>query len=148
MKIILNEDIKGVGKKHEVKEVAGGYARNFLFPNKKAVPATPSALKALETVKLKTEKEEHETTKRLRELAVTMADRHIEFSLKTDKKGSVFGSITKEMVLKAMRDLGWFGSERIEIKMDHPIKELGEHAIEMDLKKGLKAKLKIIVKSA
>jgi large subunit ribosomal protein L9 len=148
MKIILNEDVKGVGKKHEVKDVADGYARNFLFPHKKAIPATSASLKALESIKLKTEKQEHETLKRLHELAATMADRRVEFSLKTDEKGSVFGSVTKEMVLKAMRDLGWFTKERIEIKMDRPIKELGEHVIEVDMKRGLKAKLKIIVKSA
>jgi ribosomal protein L9 len=50
------------------------------------------------------------------------------------------------MVLKAMREQGWLGKERVEIQIDHPLKTLGEHLVEVDLKKGLRAKLTVVLR--
>jgi len=145
MKIILLEDIKNLGKKFETKEVSGGYARNFLFPNKLAEPATPEALKKIETMKTEYEKEEAELQKHLKSLAAEMETTTLVFNLKTDKSGAVFGSINKETILKALREHHIVTKERIEMKLDRPIKELGDHTIFIDLKKGIAAELKIRV---
>lgn len=145
MKVILLEDIKGIGNKYDVKDVSDGYARNFLLPKKMVKPATPQALKELEQLKAQMGKEDAEFKKHLSELARKISDSYLEFQLKTDEKGSVFGSITKEMILRAMREHGWLGKERIDISLEHPIKEFGEHKVSVDLKKGIKAELKIIV---
>jgi len=147
MKVIFLQEVRGAGKIHEVRQVTDGYARNFLFPNKLAESATPAALKKLEAMKEHQEKEDHQLMKRLGELSRTLADRHLDFFVKTDEKGNVFGSVTKEMILKAMREQGWLGKERVEMKIGHPLKTLGEHLIEVDLKKGLKANLKVVLRS-
>lgn len=146
MKIILNQDVQGIGKKHEVKNVADGYARNFLLPQKLAVPATPQALKGLEAVKSKIEKEDLESKKRLTELARMLKGSFLEFKVKMDEKGTVFGSVTKEMILRAMRSEGWLGKERVEIKLDHPLKKIGEHMIPVDLKHGILSELKVVLR--
>lgn len=145
MQVILLQDVRNLGKKSEVKNVADGYARNFLFPNKLAEPATPAALKALEKEKVKTEYEDKELKKRLEEIARTIKDRYLEFPVKTGKSGEVFGSVTKEMILKGLRDTGVIRSERVEIKLERPLKELGEHKVEVHLKKGISAELKVVL---
>jgi len=146
MQIILLQDIRGLGRKNDTKDVADGYARNLLFPNGLAKPATASELKKLAELKEQMSKEDKELEKRLREIAKKINETALEFKVKTDKSGSVFGSIGKEQILSAMRDAKLIFKERVDIKLDHPIKEIGEHSVAVDLKKGALANLKILVK--
>ncbi len=148
MKIIFLEDVRNVGHRYEAKDVADGYARNFLFPNKLAEPATPSALKKIEAMRAAHEKDEKELLARLHRIAQKLNEIKLEFEVKTDKTGAVFGSINKDSILKALREHDFLGKERVDIELKYPIKELGEHTVEVDLKKGVTATLKIIVKSA
>lgn len=145
MKVILLEDVKKVGRKFEVKEVSDGYARNLLFPNGLAEPATPAALKELEKRKIQIDKEDRELMKRLEEISRMLKDRDLEFPVKTGANGEVFGSVTKEMILKGLRDAGLIRTERVEIKLERPLKELGVHKVEVHLKKGITAELKIVL---
>ena len=146
MKVILLEDIRGVGRKYEVKEVKGGYARNFLLPKNLAKPATPESLKKLEVQKANLEARESAILKELDAVAKNIQNRSLIFFLKTDDKGHPFGSVTKEMILSAIRDNDFVTKERVNIKLDRPIKELGDHLIEVEFKKGIKTKLKIEIK--
>jgi large subunit ribosomal protein L9 len=147
MKVILHEDVRGVGQKYEVKEVRDGYARNFLFPNKLAEQANPSSLKKLEAMKADLDKNEAEYKKTLEVAARKIGEMTIEFDLKKGKNGSVFGSVNKESVLKALREHKLITKERIDITLDHPIKEPGLYTVPIDLKKGISAELKIVVKA-
>lgn len=147
MKIILLQDVRNIGKRFDIKDVSDGYARNFLFPNGLAEPATETALKDLAKRKALTEKEDRETVKRLEEIARKINERDLEFQVKVGPSREVFGSVTKEMILKGLRDAGLIRTERVEIKIERPLKELGEHIVEVYLKKGIAARLKIILKS-
>ncbi len=146
MKVILLQDVKNIGKKYDVKDIADGYARNFLLPNGLAKPSTPAALKQLEHEKARLEQSDKELKKRLNEIARILGERHLEFSLKLNEAGTVFGSITKDAILKALRDTGWLGKERVEIALDHPLKEMGEHSVAVDLKKGITANLTVVLR--
>ena len=146
MKIILLKDVRGVGKKDDIKEVNDGYARNFLFVNGLAKPATDSAVKELEKRRNRKGENEAELIKHLKELARKINETSIEFTLKTDEKGSVFGSITKEGILKALREQKLVGKERIEIALDHPLKTIGTHRVKLNLKKGIEATLAVVVR--
>lgn len=146
MRVILLEEVKGVGRKYDVKEVADGYARNFLFPRNLARVATPKVLKDVETLKAKLHEENAEFIKQLEELKRLIESRYLEFTLRTDEKGSVYGSVTKEMILRAMREHEWLGKERVDILLGHPLKGFGEYTVPVDLKKGLKAELKVVVR--
>ena len=149
MKIIILEDIKNFAKKYDVKEVKNGYARNFLIPRKLAKPATKDALKELEVRKAEWEKQEEEIKNRLRSAAEELGKKEITFELKTGKKDEVFGSVTKEDILKK---LSIFNSQfpikekDIGINLQHPLKTIGEHKIEIDLSRGIKAKIKVLIK--
>lgn len=146
MKIILLEDVRGAGKKNDIKEVSDGYARNFLFPNNLAQQATPANINRLEKTKSKHDHEEMELIKHLEGIARKMNEISLEFMLKTDETGSVFGSVTKEMIHKSLRENRIVSAERVEISLAHPLKELGEHKIAVDLKKGITAELKVILR--
>lgn len=146
MKVVFFEDVQGTGKKYEVKDVSGGYARNFLFPRKLAVPATDSMLKEVEQKKVRAEKEDATVRTHLGEVASHLNESFLEFILKGDEKGSVFGSVTKEMILKAMREHGWIGKERVSVSLEHPLKEPGTHVVPVDLKKGVRGKLNVVIR--
>lgn len=146
MKVILLEDARRIGKKFEVKEVSDGYARNFLFPNKLAEPATAAALKKLDAMKAEHEKGDAELRARLHEIAHKLADTKLEFELKADDSGALFGSVNKESILKALREHGIVTKERVDIDLKYPIKEVGEFSVPVDLKKGVVAEVKIVVK--
>ncbi len=147
MKVILLADIRGLGKKFEVKDVSDGHARNFLFPRGLAKPATQEEMRKLETRKAEMAKEESDLVQRLNGIARVINDRYVEFELQAGANGSVFGSVTKDMILKAMREHGFLGKERADVELEHPIKTLGEHQVPVDLKKGVKAILKVVVKA-
>ncbi|MBI3588917.1 MAG: 50S ribosomal protein L9 [Candidatus Liptonbacteria bacterium] len=145
MEVILLEDVVKIGKKHEIKSVPDGYARNFLFPKKLAKAATSQSEKELTKLKSLLEKEEVESKKHLAVLAQKISDRNLKFSLRTDKGGRPFGSVTKKMILKGLREHGLVTKDRVEIKLSHPLKELGEHLVEVNFKKGIRAELKVII---
>ncbi len=145
MKVILLEDIRGVGKKFEVKDMRDGYARNFLFPKKLAEPATPSALQKLAAMKEAHEKDEAALTARLHEIAEKISGITLQLALEADKSGAIFGSVNKEAVIKALREHDIVRSERVEVFLEHPLKKLGDYKISIDLKKGIKAELKISI---
>jgi large subunit ribosomal protein L9 len=145
MKIILLEDVRNVGKKFDVKDVSDGYARNFLFPGNLAEPATVGALKKIEAMKATHEKEDKEIRAHLETIAKKISETKIEFELKADKSGAIFGSVNKESILKALREHHFVTKERVDIDLKYPIKELGEYVVPVDLKKGVVAELKILV---
>jgi len=145
MKIIFLQDVRNIGHKYDVKDVSDGYARNFLFPNKLAEQATAGALKKIEEMKAAHEKEESATMKQLEEVKRQIEAVTLEFPLKADKSGAPFASVNKETILSALRDHKFVTTERVGIDLKYPIKEFGPHTVEIDLKKGVTAKLKISV---
>lgn len=148
MKVIFLNDVRNVGKKYEIKDVSDGYARNFLLPNKLAETATPAAIKKIESIKTEHEKEDKELMAHLEATARRISETKLQFDVKTDRSGAVFGSVNKETIVKALREHKLIGTERIDIDLKYPIKELGEYSVPIDLKKGVTAKLGIVVAKA
>lgn len=147
MKVVLLQDIKGLGKKYDIKEVSDGYAKNFLFPKKLAKQLTQEEFKKIKNLNQKLIEEEQKLIQHLQNLARTINERFIEFNLKTDEKGTVFGSVTKEMILKALREHKLITKERVDILLDHPLKKIGEHKVKINFQKGITADLKVIIRS-
>ncbi|MBI5220365.1 MAG: 50S ribosomal protein L9 [Candidatus Liptonbacteria bacterium] len=145
MKVILLKDIRGVGRRYEIKEVSDGYARNFLVAQNLARAATPTALAELNRIQIKAKREEQESNKRVAEALQLIQNRFIELHLKTDSHGTAYGSVTKEAILKALRATGWIGRERIEILLKQPIKAMGEHHVPIRFRPGIEAELKLRV---
>jgi len=144
MKIILSQDIPKVGKKNEVKEVADGYARNFLIAKGLAKPATEAALKQLELIKAELARKAEEDLK-VQEGVVSQIDgQEFEITGKADGTGKLYGSITPVKVAKILKDNG-FDVSKNNVKLAEPIKTTGEYEINLELDHGLEAKIKLII---
>ena len=145
MKVILKQDIKGVGKKDQIINANDGYARNYLFPKKLAVPADKGNLTNL---KSKQTSEEHR--KELEKQAALETAKKIEnillkLPVKSGENGKVFGSITaKEIVQNLEKQYGIIVDKK-KVSLQEPIKMLGMFNIEIKLYDGVIAKLKVNV---
>ena len=115
------------------------YARNFLIPKGLAKIATDMAVKKLEAQKAAQEKEEQEAEIELEKIARNLENQEFEFTVKTGEKGEVFGSVGKDDIKTRI------GIKDIKVNLERPIKTLGEHQVEIDLGKGIKAKIKLKV---
>ncbi len=149
MRVIILQDIKGIGKKFDIKEIKDGYARNFLIPRGLAKIATDAAIKELETKKSILEKQEKELKTKLESLAKDLSHRNFIFSLNVGKKGEVFGSITKDDIEERIytdinANLREYLKNNMEIKLEKPIKIIGEHQTEINLGRGVKTTVRVI----
>jgi len=145
MLVIFLQTVKGRGQKNQVKDVADGYARNFLIPQGLAVPATPMALKNIEAMQSRASAEDREESERISRLVRSLNEKRLMFDLKSDAKGSVFGSVSADMIRKAVLEQGLDGKDKAEIILAHPLREFGEHKVEVRFAKGVTAKLTVIV---
>jgi large subunit ribosomal protein L9 len=141
MKVILLKDVKGVGRKNEIKDVADGYGRNFLIAGKLAVPADEKGMKIKGAIDAK----EASERARLEAIAKKFSDSPLEFTIKTGEGGSVFGSVSKRDVEEALKVRG---INEGEIILEHPIKSTGEHKVKLDLGKGVMGVIRITVKAS
>jgi large subunit ribosomal protein L9 len=145
MKVIITKDVEKIGKKFEIKEVADGYARNFLFPNNLAKPASDAVLKQLEAEKEIIAKKAEADLKVEEELISRLDGQEIEITAKADESGKLYGSITTAKLAKELNDKG-FEVKKNQIKLIEPIKEAGEYDdIMIELSHGLEAKIKVII---
>jgi large subunit ribosomal protein L9 len=132
MKVVFLADVKGVGRRNEVKNVADGYARNFLIPRKLAVAADETALKE----KVKRDKKREATLNELKNLAERLAREKFIFPVAVGQHDEVFGSVNKDSLKKALLEKGYAAAEGV---IDHPIKKLGQHRVIVHLPYGLTA---------
>ena len=137
MKVILKQDVRALGKKGEVKEVADGYARNFLFPRELALEATPGNLKALAAVKEGAAKKELQNETEARALAQKLEALTIDFKAKTGEGGRLFGSITGKDIADRIQQLTRIELDKRKIELDEAIKTLGAHQIKLHIYKGV-----------
>jgi large subunit ribosomal protein L9 len=144
MKVILLEDIENLGKKYEIKEVANGYARNYLIPKRLAKPATKNMLDWLRKQKAKEEKIAEERLKNAQKIASRLEGQEVTIAVKVGKEGQLFESITAQRISQELKKLG-FDIKKSQIGLEGPIKEIGEFPLRVHLPEGLEAEIKVIV---
>jgi len=144
MKVILLQDIEGLGKKYEIKEVKSGHARNFLLPNKSVRAATKEALKWLADQKEVIEKEAEEDLKKSQELASQLDGIEINIAVKVGDEGQLFESINSQKIVEKLKEMG-FEIKKSQIKLANPIKEPGEFSVSITLTHNLEAEAKVII---
>ena len=144
MKVVLLKDVPKIGKKYDVKNLSDGYALNFLIPKGLAEVGTPAVLKKVE--KLKSEDLEH---KKIQEDLLLMNLKAIEgvvleISEKANEKGHLFAGVHKKEIIEHMKADKHIDLLPDFIMLDKPIKEVGEHSVEIKVKdKSVKLKLVI-----
>ncbi len=138
MKVLLLQDVKKVGKKHEVKEVSDGYARNFLLSKKLAVIADAGAMK----LKAGTEAKEKELVERYQNFSKKLAKETLVFKVKSGTRGEVFGSVKAEQIQQALQEKGFDGAEP---ELDKPIKSSGQHEVPIKFPRGITSKVLVVI---
>ena len=145
MKVIFNQDVRGQGKRGELKEVSDGYARNYLLPRKLASEATPDMLNAFK-LKEKAKKAQmdreraaaEETAKRLEGVSVTI-------SARAGQGGRLFGAITSQEISDALREQHGIDIEKNKIVQTEPIKGFGSYEVRAKLGYEVSGKINVLV---
>jgi len=144
MKVILLQDVDKLGKKGDIKEVTDGHARNLLIPKKMAVLASKSEILRLEEQKkIEGDKSEKELI-RFQEVASQIDGFELEISTKAGEDNKLFGAITVAKISEELKKNN-FEIEKNQIKLENPIKEMGEYEISIELPHNLEAKIKLII---
>ncbi|WP_064610973.1 50S ribosomal protein L9 [Streptobacillus moniliformis] len=147
VKVILKENIKGVGKKDEIIEVKDGYANNFLFAQNKAVPATPENINKLENKKNKISKNIEREVKHANEIKEILEKNTITLKVKLGKDGKVFGSLGAKEIEEAVKQQLQVEIDKKKMGNDARLKSIGLHNVEIKLYADVKAILKVNVTS-
>ena len=141
MDVILLEDVKTLGKKGQIVKINDGYARNYVLPKKLGIEATA---KNLNDLKLARKREEKEAAA-AKELAAKIKECTVTVSMKTGEGGRTFGTVsTKEVAEEAKKQLG-LDIDKKKMKLDVPIKALGNYIIQIKLHKDVTAELTVKV---
>ena len=133
MKIILLEDVKGVGKKGDVVNKNDGYALNFLIPKKLAVEATKSNINDLELKKKADERRKKEEYEEAKELGEKLKDKIVKVSVKAGENGKVFGSVTNKEISAALLQQTGIDIDKKKITFNDPIKMVGRRTVKVKL---------------
>lgn len=145
MKVILLQDVKGVGKKDQVIEAADGYVRNFLVPKKLAVEASKANISSLESKKKSAEQQRVKELEEARALKAVLESKTISIAQKTGEGGRLFGSVTNKEVAQALLDQEGIEIDRKKIAIPEAIKKTGEYHAEIRLHTDVTAQLKLVV---
>ena len=149
MKVILLQNIKGVGRIGDVKNVADGYGRNFLLANKMAKIANETNMKEVEFLKKKAEVEDKIVNEKAKEIASKAKDLALEFTKKASSTGTLFASVTKEEIAEQLSKAvgGKIDPDSVDLKEhgEH-LKQTGEHMIAVQLSPETTIEVKVVVK--
>lgn len=144
MKVIFLQDVPNVAKAGEVKEIADGYGRNFLLPQKLAVMANPATLNTLEAQIKKEASSQAQAEEELTDLAHQLEDKEITLKAKVGAKEHLYGSITSTDIAAVLQKEG-LGVDKRKIEIAEPIRQLGSHEVTIRLAKDLIPKIKVKV---
>ena len=145
MQVILLQDVKGLGKKGQVAKVNDGYARNLLFPKGMAKEATNSNIKDLERQKAAEAVREEVEKKAAEELSKKIALLRVTIETKGGEGGRLFGSITGKDIADALAEQHKIDIDKRKLVIESPIKQAGEHVVDIKLYPEITAKLRVIV---
>lgn len=143
MKVIFIKDVKGQGKKDDIKEVKDGYAK-FLISNSLAVAYTSNSVKVLNNQIDKRKQEEQELIKECNKIKDKLKGKKIEFKVKTGKEDKVFGSISTKQISEELSKMG-YDIDKKKITCDTEINSLGTHEVTVTLHKEVVFKLNVIL---
>jgi large subunit ribosomal protein L9 len=144
MKVILMTDVPALGHRGETRDVANGYARNFLLPRKLAVPATPANLKNVEHLKRQREKEDHRALEAAKAAAARIDALTLSVTARASEDGQLYGSVSQQDVVEFL-ERHQLPLEKRRVLLDAPIKALGEYKVPVRLHGDVTAALTVSV---
>ena len=133
MKVILNQEVRGLGAPGDIVEVADGYGRNYLLPRNLARLATRGAVRQAEGIRARRVAREIADLEQARTIAAHLESLRVVIPAKTGKEGRLFGSITTPQIVEAVQRTGGVEIDRRRIHLDSPIKHTGTHQFHVRL---------------
>ncbi len=145
MKVILLQDVKGVGKKDEIINANDGYAKNFLFPKNLAVPADKNNLNKVGNIKKIEEEKKQQEYEEALELSKKIESSPLNLSMKLGNNGKLFGAVTSKELATALKDKSSISIDKKKIVLSEPIKHLGTQEVSVKIHPKVTAKLKVVI---
>ncbi|MGE3312101.1 MAG: 50S ribosomal protein L9 [Limisphaerales bacterium] len=146
--IILVKNVVGLGAETDHVKVAPGFARNYLIPRGLAVPLTATNKRRLEVLKQRrAEREAHELNA-MSEIGRSLAKLTLHLKVKTGEDGKMFGSVTAGLIADELRNQFEAVVDKKKIHLEHPIRTLGDHEVELRLHSDVNVKLKVNIESS
>jgi large subunit ribosomal protein L9 len=144
MQIILQEDVEKLGTRGDVVEVAAGYARNYLLPQKLGIEASAANIKRLEKIRITLSKRTATEKDAAEQQAALLNNVILKFARKAGETDQLFGSVTSGDLAEALKAQG-FEIDKRRIALEEPIKILGESLVTVKLVHGVTTQFKVVV---
>ncbi len=145
MKVMLTQDIEGLGQAGEIKEVAGGYARHYLIPRGLALPATKGVRKQAAAIREAAERRRAREMNEAQALAEKLNALTLRFTARAGESDRLYGSITSSDIAEAIeREVGQ-AVDRRHIELERPIRQLGTHQVSIRLMSNVIAQVTVVV---
>ncbi len=148
MKVILKQDIKGVGKKDQIINAADGYARNYLLPKNLAVPADNTNMNKLKAKNESIAYKKSEDLKEAKEIAEKMKKITLKISVKAGDNGKLFGGVTSKEISEALKKEYNIDIDKKKILLSETIKVAGVTKVDIKLNEGVTSTLSVMVVSS
>lgn len=145
MKVILLQDVKGVGKKDQVINASEGYAKNFLFPKNLALEASTGNMKQLDNKKKAEEAKRQEELEAAKALCTEVEKLNVKVPVKIGENGKLFGAVTNKEIAAAIKEQFNMSIDKKKIVLADSIKTTGEKEVSVKLHPKVTAKLKVTV---
>ncbi len=145
MKVILLQNVEGLGQAGDMKDVANGYARNYLLPRRLAAGATPSLVANREQRIAAEQRRLAKLAEQNRQMAERLGQIALTFKAKVGSQGRLYGSITSQDIATALRDAEDISIDRRTIDLSEPIRSLGTFAVPVKISTGIEPKITVNV---
>ena len=145
MKVVLLADVKGSGKKDQIVEVSDGYARNFLFPKKLAIPADNQAINIIKNKEASQAHKVEVERAEARDIAAKLENAIVKIETGAGADDRLYGAVTSKDVVEALKAQHGIDVDRRKMLLDHPIRSYGNYTVEAKLYTEVVAKINVLV---
>ena len=148
MRVILKREVAGLGRPGDVKDVADGYAQNFLLPRGLAIEATAGEMKVLSRARDAKRAKQDRAHADAEELAKRLSETTLVFKLKAGDQGKTFGSVTNKDIAEALQREHKVDVDKTKVHLLEPLKSLGVHVVEIRLLSDVRANVTVAIEPA
>jgi large subunit ribosomal protein L9 len=145
MQVLLLKDVAGIGHAGDIKEVTGGYAKNYLLPKKLAVAASEGAQKQAQSIREASERRRDRKHTEAKSLAARIEGQVLAFKMRSGEGDRLYGSVTNAEIAEALSKAVGVEIERRQIDLEHPLKSLGQHSVPVKVASGVTATILVNV---
>ena len=145
MKVILRQEVSGLGFEYDIVNVKPGYARNFLIPKGMAETATPAAIKVRDEVVKQKAHKEAKKIKSATDLAEALEKLTLKFKMRAQDSGKTYGSVSPLMIVEEIKNNFSYEIDKNDVIMKDNIKEVGEHFVKIKVYRDIQPKIKVVV---